>query len=134
VAPAIAAAMQTTPADHQGQDLIVWRGPSGHKEDGARSHQRGDAHAADGIEELPSRPLMRAATVTKRKPNTVTKMPANKFCHHSVFRALHGVEREQYPKHGDDERGTDDDQRMGTSRSMPRATVGLPGAFSAGIF
>ena len=32
-----------------------------------------------GFEELPRRPLMRAATVTKRKPKTTTKMPAKRL-------------------------------------------------------
>src|SRR5258708_1075395 len=38
-----------SPANHQRQYLIVRRSPSGHEKDRTSSHQRGDAHATDGI-------------------------------------------------------------------------------------
>src|SRR3984957_8738465 len=37
-----------------------------------------------GFEELPRRPLMRAATGTKRKPKTVTKIPAKRLRYQRV--------------------------------------------------
>ena len=43
-----------------------------------------------GLEELPSSPLMRAATVTKRKPKMVTRMPARRLWYHSVLAPFMG--------------------------------------------
>ena len=36
-------------ADHERENGVVGSGPAGDEEDGAGGHQRGDAHAADGI-------------------------------------------------------------------------------------
>jgi len=44
------------------------------------------------------------------------------------------VEGEQYPEHGDDERGADYDPTHGDFAIDARAAIGLPGAFSASIF
>ena len=56
-----------------------------------------------GFEELPKRPLMRAATVTKRKPNTVTKIPCEEIVIPARLGALNGMEGEENPDQSDDD-------------------------------
>src|SRR6266576_1347481 len=44
-----------------------------------------------GLEELPSKPLMREATVTKRNPKITTRMPASKFWYQVVCASCTGA-------------------------------------------
>ena len=54
-----------------------------------------------GLEELPSNPLIREATVTNKNPKITTRMPARRFWYHVVFvpkrrrKAIFGQTRRQ---------------------------------------
>ena len=86
-----------------------------------------------GLEELPSKPLMRPATVTKRKPKTTTKTAAKKILVPAGGGTFDRVEGEQHPHHGDDDDGADHHSAHGNVAIDSIGRTRLAGAFGANV-
>ena len=122
------------PANHERENGVVRRRPSGKEENRAGGHQSGDAHAADGIGRIAEQAADARRHGDKEKAEYGDEDAGKQILPPFRFRAFHGMKGEQYPEHSNDERGADDDPTHGDFAIDARAAIGLAGAFGASIF
>ena len=89
-------------ADHECEDLIVGSGPSGDEEDRAGGHQRGDAHAADGIRRVAEEAADARGDGDEEKSEDSDENSGEEIVIPARFSALDRVEGEEHPHHHDD--------------------------------
>src|SRR5580704_9084321 len=121
-------------ANHQRQHLIIGSSPAGHEKDGAGGHQRGDAHAADGIRGIAEQAADTSGHSDKQKSEDNNKDSGEQILPPAGLRALHGMKRQEYPHHDDDYEGANDNYAHGHIAINAIDCRGFAGAFGADIF
>ncbi len=126
-----------SPSNHQREDRVSRTGPSGEQENGARRHQRCDAHAADRIRRIAQQPADPPRHGYKQESKDHHEHGRKRVLVPLCLCPLDREERQHRPDHGNnDDRSADHPPHGNLVVNAARGAgrVGFPVPFGANIF